>query len=134
MYLLLFYGLIIGIKNNPMTSPQNTAAIETQPTALEEALRELAKDIAIVAYSETRDLVERRALLVLTTFHQKILTEAREKTVNEEYITDFWSDPDIKKYVVSDSVPSGLPFAITAKLVRLHAASDALWDELLIKK
>ena len=38
---------------------------------LERQLEELAKDIAIVAHPDTRDLVEKRALLVLRTCHKE---------------------------------------------------------------
>ena len=46
----------------------------TQTTTLNgvESIVELAKDIAIVAYPETRDLVERRATIVLTQFAQSV--------------------------------------------------------------
>lgn len=40
--------------------------------SMEKKIEELAKDIAIVAHPDTRDLVERRAKLVLTKFAETL--------------------------------------------------------------
>ena len=38
-------------------------------------IKELAKDIAIVAHPDTRDLVEHRALIVLNAYHDEIVEQ-----------------------------------------------------------
>jgi len=58
----------------------------------EKTIEELAKDIAIVAYPDTRDLVERRALLVLKTHQQYIAAEVARfiKSKSEQVTKHLW--------------------------------------------
>lgn len=73
----------------------------TEPKSVEE----LAKDIAIVAYPDTRDLVERRAITVLTTERARV-EEERDKSLANWVLNHVGvSSKAIFAYMVLGEVP-----------------------------